>query len=156
MRFKTFLGTIPYLSKAWYVSADIKPNGIVGKWGNILHFTVNNGTHEEKPGHRMPAVWIREDNTLRFSSMINDHISSNFHTDQQLTPDIYTKITIIQRCENGEYIFNTYIGENKTHERVNNNPLNFKNVNIYTGGINTNPANAMIKNIVYFNLERCN
>ena len=143
---------IPSVAPAWYVSFEIFPEGVVNGWNNIIHFTT--GGNHGKHGDRIPAVWFHTASTrLHICSSISGNFNECFNS-KSLKQNVYTKVEIMQKqISNTRYRFSVWIAGKRVYHTVNTAARYFSNVKVFRSDPWHPAANALIKNLVYRNLE---
>lgn len=155
------------LDKQWYLSLDIKPTGLVeGReidgndhtdgYSNVLHVGKNVGKNwgpdkRAVYGDRSPGIWFSKMGTrLHIPSAINGN--NNYH-DYGDTPAIpmgeWTNVQVSQlQLSDGSYQFTIRVAGTIFHQMINNNPMEFEDVNVWAGNGWYKSALARIDNFV--------
>ena len=135
------------LPRQWKVSIDIKPNGRVNGWSNILQGTI--GGSNWRLGDRIPLIHFRSRSTrLHICCAIGKNKNHCFNS-KPIPLNKFTKVVIRQfqeREKDGKYVYRINIGGKIVYEIVNTNPKVYKKVSYYASNPWHKPANAVIRN----------
>ena len=158
MQKNTLITTLQQITPSYYVKFDVKPFGtMISLHGSILHLTTGGNGHGDPiiHGERIPAVWFTPGTTkLLIATSLNN--TDDYST---LPPNIlplnqYTEVEIYQKLDgNNQYKYEIKIAGNLIHSAINNNPLTFSNVKVYSGDPWYATAKAYIKNIMIDTFE---
>ena len=146
----TILGTLTLLKKTWYLSVEVKLLG--SDTTNIMEF-FRVKAKDDGHGFRTPALFTwRKKNQLLFRSTINSNPNAAYNHVIDFPIESFVKIEVMQVYEGTEYKFKVKINGNIVYDAVNNNPLQFENVEVSTGTYDGVPE-VELKNVVFKNLQ---
>ena len=143
------------MPKNYDVQFDIKPQGKVGGWSNILHLT-NDGKNCCNYGQRIPGIWFWP-NKLKVHVRDGDSKNGNHGCDpsQQLALHKWTNVRVEIRDRTTKVFYDNKevckrnVGANRRRE--------FTNVQVFSGNPWDPAADATIKNMRVYdqNSELC-
>ena len=125
------LAVLPKLDMQYVVSFSIKPNSFSKGWHNVLHFTI--GSDVTNYGDRVPGVWFHHigDGSLYIAAPINGN-HDRVYTTKPVPVKEWSHVEISQQLMNGIYVYTIKLNGQKVFSEQNNQPQNFKDVEVYT------------------------
>ena len=136
---------------------EIKPLGTKHGWSSVFRATSTNKNCCDY-GDRIPGMYFQSGSTrLYIGNAVNGN--GNFHRTEKIALfkeiplNKFTLVTIEQVIEDGEYRYSIYFDHEELYSTINSKPRVFKHVNVYMGDSFYNPANAVIRNFNFENLE---
>ena len=135
--------------KTWKISFDIKFNGTVPVWSNVLHFTI--GQNRGAFGDRTPAVFVLK-NTTRLYICGSYKTAPNrcASTETDLEIGTFHHVEIEEKYISPSFhVYASKVNGNIIHSWPSNVARCFKAVKVYAGNPWYKPANAVIQNLTY-------
>ena len=119
------------LGKKYYVKFKLFPQTMLinERNANVLHFTT--GENSKQLGSRVPALWVRNGESLYFVSDVNGKTNYVFLTSTKYPANEVIDIIIQQVAEENKYFFEVIVNNEKLHRIENNQPKVFEDVILY-------------------------
>uniref|UniRef100_A0A7M5V0H6 Uncharacterized protein n=1 Tax=Clytia hemisphaerica TaxID=252671 RepID=A0A7M5V0H6_9CNID len=148
------IAKVPVVKKEFMVSFDIKPLAKTGGWTNV--FRIQQKGHKDccSYGDRIPAVFMRPGDTRLHISYSVSGAGNRFFDTARLAIGKYHKVVIQQRKQiNGKYRYSIDINGREVYQQENTKTADFKDCLMWASDGFYKAGNAMLKNIVFQNLE---
>ena len=136
----TLLGTVSF-GEDYHLKFDVRPNGTIGSWGSLLHFTTGSNCCEY--GSRVPAMWFRAGSSVLMIQVSDEETGQVTMDTPPLAMNEWSalEISVIGNSAsvsvNGEVVVSKFVGDRS--------PLD--DVKIYLGDPWHNSAIADVRNI---------
>ena len=134
------------LEKQFNVSFEVKPTSF--QWGqrNVIHFTI--GDDHGNYGSRTPAVWLISERFV-IASAVNGN-KNYVYTSVTFPTGDWISVQISQIKSLSNYIYSITINGNVVHTVTNNNPAEFRNVQIFASDPWYEAQPGFIRNFVLY------
>ena len=128
LRKNHLITTVDTLEKQFNVSFEVKQTSIQTGQKNVIHFTT--GANKDNLGSRIPAVWLYLGKFHIFSD-VNGNTNYGYAYGVTFPTGDWISVQISQIKNLSNYIYSITINGNVVHTVTNNNPAEFRNVQIF-------------------------
>ena len=138
------------MSQTWMLSFEIKQISNFSEWTSIVHFT-NKLTNGRGLGHRIPAFFLKPSECIVH---VCHYVSRRFCKDLSIGCNVFTNITLTQTLNvNKEAVYRIMLNGETKHSIVNPTAQRFENIKVYAGNPWFEPANAVLRNFLFDNID---
>ena len=156
IRKSNYIRQIPIIQRQYRFTMDIKLlGGRHARWTNIFRATATEHNCCSSKGDRIPAIFLRpgSNNTLHICNSINGR--GNLCVNPVVPVNKFTHVTIQQVKDGDKYQYSILLDHNEIYSVVNQQARSYESVNVYMGDGYYAPADAVVKNYHFENLEEC-
>ena len=147
LRKEQLITTVDTLEKQFNVSFEVKPTSIQLGERNVIHFTT--GANINKQGSRIPAVWFIS-GRFYICSAVNGNTNYVYSYGVTFPPGDWISVQISQIKNLSNYTYSITINGNVVHTVTNNNPAEFRNVQIFASDPWYEAQPGFIRNFVLY------